>query len=89
MTIYTWDEAKRQSNLRKHGLDFADAPAVFDWWPVTYEDTRFHYSERRFNTIGIFRGVTVVLTYTEHGNEIRIISFRKADKREADKFYRQ
>lgn len=89
MTIYTWDETKRRSNLRKHGLDFVDAPAVFDWWPVTYEDTRFRYGERRFNTIGIFHGDIVVITYTESDDEIRIISFRKADKREASRFYLQ
>jgi uncharacterized DUF497 family protein len=89
MTIHTWDEAKRRSDLRKHGLDFADASAVFDWRPVTYEDTRFRYNERRFSTIGISHGDTVVVTYTEHDDEIHIISFRKADKREASRFYLQ
>lgn len=53
MTIYTWDEAKRKSNLRDHGLDFADAAAVIEAInSVTVEDSRYHYTERRFSTLG-------------------------------------
>ena len=52
MTTYTWDEAKRKSNLRKHGLDFADVPAVLERATYTKEDARFHYSERRYTQSG-------------------------------------
>ncbi|MYM86401.1 BrnT family toxin [Rugamonas sp. FT82W] len=83
MTRYTWDEAKRLSNLRKHGLDFADAAAVVEGASATKEDTRFNYSERRFNTLGYLHGKSVVVTYTEEDDVIRIISFRKAGKRES------
>lgn len=89
MTIYTWDEAKRKSNLRKHGLDFSDVHKVFDWHPVSYEDTRYLYSERRFNTIGILSGQTVVVSYTEHDDEVHIITFRKADKHETIRYFKQ
>jgi uncharacterized DUF497 family protein len=82
MTTYTWDEAKRQYNLRQHGLDFADAHAVFDWHAFTYEDTRYHYSERRYITLGYFQGVEVSIAHTEDNYGIRIISFRKAGSRE-------
>lgn len=82
MTTYTWDEAKRQSNLRKHGLDFSDAPAVFENAAYSQEDTRFHYSERRYTTIGYLHGKLVSITYTERDDEIRIISFRPATRRE-------
>jgi len=61
MTRYTWDEAKRQRNLRKHGLDFADAPTVLEGESATNEDTRFNYSERRFNTLGTLHGKFVVV----------------------------
>ncbi|MTV36863.1 hypothetical protein GM676_04585 [Duganella radicis] len=44
MTIYTWDETKRKSNVRKHGLDFADAPGVIENRAFTTEDVRFHYT---------------------------------------------
>jgi uncharacterized DUF497 family protein len=89
MTTYTWDEAKRHSNLRKHGLDFADAHAAFNGKSVTYEDTRYQYDEQRFNTLGMLRGEVVIVSYTEQDDEIRIITFRRANKHETIKFYRQ
>ncbi|TFW28711.1 BrnT family toxin [Duganella callida] len=81
MTIYTWDEAKRKTNLRKHGLDFADAPEVLeDSRSYSTEDTRYHYSERRFLTVGFSQGKEVAVIYAEQQNGIRIISFRKASR---------
>lgn len=77
-----WDEAKRHSNLRKHGLDFADAAAVFDGVTDTREDTRFEYDEQRFITIGLLENTVVVIAHTESDEEIRIISMRKATRRE-------
>ena len=38
---FTWDEVKRKRNLKDHGLDFVDAPHVFDGATFTYEDDRF------------------------------------------------
>src|SRR5438132_14159358 len=52
----TWDEAKRRTNLRKHGLDFVDAPTVFIGPTFTFEDDRFAYGEQRFITLGLLRG---------------------------------
>jgi uncharacterized DUF497 family protein len=82
MTIYSWDEAKRKSNLRKHGLDFADACIVLEGNPHTAEDTRFHYDERRYNAYGYSHTNLVCVTYMERNNGIRIISFRRATRRE-------
>jgi uncharacterized DUF497 family protein len=87
MTTYTWDEAKRKSNLRKHGLDFADAPAVLERATYTNEDARFLYNERRYTSIGFFNGQEVVVVYAEVNNEVRIISFRKATRHEREIFY--
>ena len=42
---YQWDETKRLTNLRKHGIDFADVPAVFDGNILTVEDERLDYGE--------------------------------------------
>jgi uncharacterized DUF497 family protein len=86
MTTYTWDEAKRDSNLRKHGLDFADAPAVLEGDSYTAEDTSLQYSERRYNAIGEFHNIVVSVTYTEQNDEIRIISFRRASRQETRDF---
>lgn len=88
MTTYTWDEAKRQSNLRKHGLDFADAPPVIEDAYLTIEDTRFLYSERRYNAYGYFQGRAAAVTYTEEYDEIRIISFRRATRQEKNRLLR-
>jgi uncharacterized DUF497 family protein len=77
-----WDETKRRSNLRKHSMDFADAEAVFAGATFTFEDDRFDYGEQRFITLGMLKGVVVVIAHTEQDDEIRIISMRKGTKNE-------
>ncbi len=62
---FEWDENKRLSNIRKHGIDFADAEAVFEGDTVTVEDNRFDYGEVRFITLGLLEGDVVVVVYTE------------------------
>ena len=80
---FTWHEAKRESNLRDHGLDFVDAPEVFEAATFTYEDDRFAYGEMRFVTLGLLRGIVVSIVHTETPRRIHIISFRKATKHAA------
>ena len=84
---FTWSERKRSINLREHGLDFMDAPRVFEGLTFTYEDDRFDYVEQRFITLGLLAGVPVSIAHTETDDEIRIISFRKATEREARRFF--
>jgi uncharacterized protein len=84
---FTWSERKRAINLREHGLDFVDAPRVFEGLTFTYEDDRFDYGEPRFVTLGLLAGVPVSIAHTESADEIRIISFRKATGREAKRFF--
>jgi uncharacterized DUF497 family protein len=79
---FIWHETKRRSNLRDHGLDFVDAPRVFEGPTFTFEDDRFAYRERRFVTLGFLGGVTVSIVHTETESEIRVISFRKATRNE-------
>ena len=76
-------------NLRQHGLDFVDAPAVFEGLTFTYEDDRFAYGERRLVTLGLLAGIPVSIAHTESEHEIRIISFRKATRREAQIYFRK
>ena len=79
---YQWDPNKAKSNLKKHGVRFADAVSVFeDEDAITIEDE--HESENRFITIGrdILLRILVVV-YTFRGHIIRIISARKATVRE-------
>ena len=86
---FTWSERKRASNLREHGLDFVDAPRVFEGLTYTYEDDRYAYEEQRFITLGLLAGIPVSIAHTESEDEIRIISFRKATSREAKRFFSQ
>ena len=55
---------------------------VFDGVTYTFEDDRFDYGEQRFVTLGLLDGVVVSIVHTESPRLIRIISFRKATKRE-------
>ena len=84
---YIWDEAKRQANLKKHGLDFADAPEVFAGPMVLIEDSRTDYGEQRMIGIGLPDCLVVLVVYVETDETIRIISMRKADSDETDLFY--
>ena len=86
---FAWSETKRAANLKAHGLDFVDAPRVFEGATYTFEDDRFPYGEQRFITLGLLAGIPVSIIHTETDHEIRIISFRKATAREASIFFNE
>jgi len=87
--MFAWDEAKRLANLRKHGIDFRDAPKIFRGFTLTAEDDREPYGERRFLTLGLLEDQVVSVAHTERGEDIRIISIRKATKHEARFYFSQ
>jgi uncharacterized DUF497 family protein len=62
---FEWDEQKNRINIRKHGLNFADALAVFAGATFTFEDDRFDYEEQRFIMLGMLAGKVVVVAHTE------------------------
>lgn len=84
---FTWSEAKRAANIKAHGLDFLDARSVFEGLTFTFEDDRFSYGEQRFVTLGMLAGILVSVVHTENEHEIRVISFRKATKRESQIYF--
>ena len=86
---FTWSKAKRTANVKRHGLDFVDAPRVFEGVTFTFEDDRFSYGEQRFITLGLLAGIPVSIVHTESEHEIRIISFRKATQRETHIYFTQ
>jgi len=86
---FTRSEVKPVANLKAHGLDFLDAPSVFDGVTFTFEDDRFSYGEQRFVTLGLLAGVPASVVHTESDHEIRIISFRKATNRETEIYFSQ
>ena len=79
---FSWDERKRRRNLKEHGLDFVDAPGVFEGPTFTFEDDRFAYDEQRFVTLGLLAGIAVSIVHTETSSQIHLISFRKATRDE-------
>ena len=85
--VIEWDEAKRHSNLSKHGLDFADAELIFDHDVWEIEDTREDYSEEHIITFGLLKGRVVILIYTLRANVVRVISLRKADSDEEQLYF--
>ena len=82
----TFDAVKRERTLRERGLDFARAHEVFDGLTITLPDQRQDYGEPRFITAGWLDERLVVLVWTPRGLARRIISMRKANEREIDKY---
>jgi uncharacterized DUF497 family protein len=79
----SWDDAKRESNLAKHGYDFADIAEVFGGrFVVTRLDTRFGYKELRYNMLAEFHGRIVNVTFTPRGGKAQLISVRPASREE-------
>ncbi len=88
---FEWDVTKARSNQRKHGIRFEEAVSVFeDPYHLSIQD-RFENGEYRWQTIGLMYGIVIILVAQtirfESGHEIiRIISARKADKKERDRY---
>ncbi len=85
--IFDWDEAKCQTNIRDHGIDFADMEPLFDGETVILLDDRFDYGEYRFTTLGLLNGVVLLVVHTETDEVIRIISARKGTKYEEKRYF--
>jgi uncharacterized DUF497 family protein len=79
---FEWDEAKRLSNLRRHGVDFVDIHPVFKGRVVEWIDDRLDYGELRIVCLGEIDNRVYVVIYTWRGENRRIISARKANVRE-------
>ena len=90
MLYFTWDPSKADKNLAKHGVEFVDAESVFDDPNgVLISDNDGSHEEDRFVLLGFSaqaRLLVVVHCYRDEDRQIRIISARKANKRES-KFY--
>ena len=85
---FEWDSRKARSNLAKHGVGFQEASTIFgDPLSLTIPDPEHSLSEGRYITVGrAFSGKLLVVVHTERGDNIRIISARRASRRER-KFY--
>ncbi len=79
---FEWDDQKDEINLRKHGVTFAEAATVFDDpLAITFFDPDHSQEESRFLTIGMsIDGRVLILSHTDRGENIRIISARAATR---------
>ena len=80
-----WDETKRTSNIKKHGLDFLDVLHVFDG-PCLLATANTVGGESRSLAIGMLDDVCVVIIFTLRGTTLRVISMRKARRNERKQY---
>lgn len=88
MLIFEWDLKKAKTNLGKHGVSFEEACTAFkDPLSLTIDDPLHSNDEKRLVLIGMsYDNRILVVVHTERGDKIRIISARKATKKER-KYY--
>jgi uncharacterized DUF497 family protein len=91
MIKFEWDATKAAANLKKHLVSFEEAKSIFfDEFSVQFFDDDHSLDEERFLMLGMSSGAKLLIVChceREHGAVIRIISARKATKRESA-FYR-
>lgn len=87
--MFTWDEQKRLTNIQKHGLDFVDASLVYDSPDKIIIESPQNGEDRMMDMAMVeLAGTVLVLVYTLRGNDVRVISFRRASATER-RFYAQ
>ncbi len=88
---FEWDPDKAKANLAKHGVDFLEAATVLgDPLALTISDPSHSEGEQRFVSVGMSdRARLLVVAHTEWGERIRIISARRATRREQRAYERE
>lgn len=77
---FEWDEAKPQSNLLKHGVDFLDVAPLFSQAHLTKTDGRNDYGEERWRAVGIVGNDCFEVVFTQRSDAIRLIAAWKGGK---------
>lgn len=88
MLTFEWNPQKAESNIEKHDVSFEEASTVFqDPLSLTINDPLHSTYEERMVQIGIsHKNRLLVVIHTEKGDNIRIISARKANRRERNNY---
>jgi len=91
--VFKWDDRKNKANIKKHGISFEEARSVFfDEKATAFFDPDHSEDEDRFILLGIsvrLRILVVCHCFREDETVVRIISARKADKEEAQDYWRR
>lgn len=84
---FEWDEAKSDACYEERGFDFAYVLRAFlDPDRIVRKDRRWNYGEERFQLLGAIEERVFVLVYTVRDSSIRVISARKANRREVQTY---
>ena len=90
--IFEWDDAKNKINLKKHGVSFEEAQTVFfDDNAIEFDDPDHFLDEERYLLLGFSQSLKILVVchcYRDSESLIRIISARKATKKEQKAYYR-
>lgn len=82
--IFEWDEAKSRANVERRRLSFTLAPYLFDGLTAEEPDERRDYGELRIKAVGTIADRCFVCIFTDRGDVRRIISLRRANRKEAN-----
>ena len=85
--LFDWDEVKRLRNLAKHGVDFASVE--FFEWDIALVQANIRAPEPRLAAMAPLAGRLHVLVFSIETRSIRVISLRKANNREIDRYERE
>ena len=77
-----FDPAKRELTLKDRGLDFLDAPRLFEGRSLTVVDDRVAYGEDRFISYGFIGDAAIALVWTDRDGVMRVISMRRMHQAE-------
>jgi uncharacterized DUF497 family protein len=87
--VFTWTEGKNQANKQKHGfylsdiVDVFDDPHLIDWYDAAHSSL----NEERYIGLGVFHNVVLFVVFTEKGDDIHLITARKAEPHEEKLYY--
>lgn len=85
---FEWDENKNHANRQRHGIAFEEAQEIFGGLLFTAPDMRMEYGEERFISIGLIaKTVVIVVIHTDRNGKVRIISARKANRKERQAYH--
>lgn len=84
--MFEWYPEKSRANAEERQIPFSAVPAVFEGPLLARRDERHDYGEARWVAVGLLGHVPVVIVYTKRGHRIRIISARRANRRERARF---
>ena len=80
--LLEFDEAKNARNIRERGISFERFADIDAETAVSGEDVRKDYGERRLRVLGFIDGLLYAAVVTPRGEKIRVISLRRANRRE-------